>query len=166
MQLFLCRWLNLFTFKKILLFSTRKQKRNKVYLTVPVMLELPYKEMELETSNKKMGASTGRCAVRDCSTHAEGEVFIKASPQGLGIHAWKEGEGWLQEPEVMVDAMKTVFQTYQAWCTYELTETVAACTRPAQDQARSSSALREKCTRSLSPNQKTSATDTCWQRKN
>lgn len=118
------------------------------------MLELPYKEMELETSNKKMGASTGRCAVRDCSTHAEGEVFIKASPQGLGIHAGKEGEGWLQEPEVMVDAMKTAFQTYQAWCTYELTETMAACTRPAQDQARSSSALGEKCTRGLSPNQK------------
>ena len=36
----------------------------------------------------------------------------------------------------MVDSKETVFHTQQGWYTYELTETVAAVTRPAQVQAR------------------------------
>jgi|UPI0000F4D965 hypothetical protein len=55
----------------------------------------------------------------------------------------------------MNDSKETVFETQQGWYTYELAETIAACTRPAQIQARwGFSTEKGEWTGDPTPNQK------------
>lgn len=88
------RWLDLCAFSKRLLLATRKQNRNKVYLTLAVMLGSPKKKRSWRLVPRRWVLPWALGSERPCSTHPKWEAFFEA-----GGSMWKKGEdcrnqGW------------------------------------------------------------------------
>lgn len=64
------------------------------------------------------------------------------------------------------EGTKQCFQTQHSLCTYELTETVTACTRPAQVQTRQNPSMRRGSGNKLPPQSKNYLWSTpAWKKK-
>lgn len=98
----------------------------------------------------EINRGTHKCAEnkRLWSTQSKWDVFINPSLQGWGIY-----EGGRNIVRARGDSKETHLQTQQGWYPHEPTETLTACTSPAQGQNRQNPSTKRKWTQSPTPNQ-------------